>query len=121
MILSSIRDNALALALFALITALLLSSVNNLTRDRIAQAERLAAQSALLEVVPRRRSRHRRSWRPGPCSAWTEACEHRRADGLIDGDRGLKTLRRSIRHNERRNRSTADRLIEDPLPLEDLV
>ena len=40
MILSSIRDNALALALFALITALLLSSVNNLTRDRIAQAER---------------------------------------------------------------------------------
>ena len=52
MILSSIRDNALALALFALITALLLSSVNNLTRDRIAQAERLAAQSALLEVVP---------------------------------------------------------------------
>jgi len=52
MILSSIRDNALALALFALITALLLSSVNNVTRDRIAQAERLAAQSALLEVVP---------------------------------------------------------------------
>jgi len=55
MILSSIRDNALALALFALITALLLSLVNDLTDDRIAQAERLAAQSALLEVIPSER------------------------------------------------------------------
>lgn len=52
MILQSVRQNALALALFALITALVLSSVNNLTADRIANAERLVAQKALLEIVP---------------------------------------------------------------------
>jgi electron transport complex protein RnfG len=52
MILQSVRQNAVALALFALITALLLSSINNLTADRIAHAERVAAQKALLEIVP---------------------------------------------------------------------
>ena len=52
MILQSVRQNALALALFALITALVLSSVNNVTADRIANAERLVAQKALLEIVP---------------------------------------------------------------------
>lgn len=53
MILQSVRKNALALALFALITALVLSSVNSLTADRIANAERIVAQKALLEIVPR--------------------------------------------------------------------
>ena len=52
MILQSVRQNAVALASFALITALLLSSINNLTADRIAHAERVAAQKALLEIVP---------------------------------------------------------------------
>ena len=52
MIFQSVGKNAIALASFALITALLLSSVNNLTADRIAHSERIAAQKALLEIVP---------------------------------------------------------------------
>jgi len=52
MIIKSIRSNSIALALFALATALVLSSVDNLTRDKIDYAERLAAQRALLEIVP---------------------------------------------------------------------
>ena len=52
MIIKSIRSNSIALALFALATALVLSSVDNLTRDKIDYAERMAAQRALLEIVP---------------------------------------------------------------------
>ena len=52
MIIKSIRSNSIALALFALATALVLSSVDDLTRDKIDYAERLAAQRALLEIVP---------------------------------------------------------------------
>jgi Na+-translocating ferredoxin:NAD+ oxidoreductase RnfG subunit len=51
MIFQSVGKNAVALASFALITALLLSSVNNLTADRIAHSERIAAQKALLEIL----------------------------------------------------------------------
>jgi Na+-translocating ferredoxin:NAD+ oxidoreductase subunit G len=52
MIIKSIFSNSIALALFALATALVLSSVDNLTRDKIDYAERMAAQRALLEIVP---------------------------------------------------------------------
>ena len=52
MIIKSIRSSSIALALFALATALVLSSVDNLTRDKIDYAERMAAQRALLEIVP---------------------------------------------------------------------
>ena len=52
MIIKSIRSNSIALALFALVTALVLSLVDNLTRDKIDYAERMAAQKALLEIVP---------------------------------------------------------------------
>jgi len=40
------------LALFALITALILASTDRVTEDRIAESERLAAQKALFEIVP---------------------------------------------------------------------
>lgn len=48
----SIRFNSLLLASFALITALILASTDSLTKDRIADSERKAAQRALLEIIP---------------------------------------------------------------------
>ena len=52
MIFKSMGKNSLLLALFALITALILASTDRLTEDRIAESERLAAQKALFEIVP---------------------------------------------------------------------
>ena len=49
---SSITKNSRALALFALVTALILAITQNLTSAPIAAAERAAAQKALLEIVP---------------------------------------------------------------------
>lgn len=48
----SIRQNALVLALFALVTALLLASTSLGTRDTIAASERKAAQKTLQEIYP---------------------------------------------------------------------
>lgn len=48
----SISKNSLLLGLFALITAAILAGTQAGTRDRIAAAEREAAQKALLEIVP---------------------------------------------------------------------
>ena len=52
MTLQSIRFNSLLLASFALITAVILAGTDSLTKDRIAEAERQAAQRALLEIIP---------------------------------------------------------------------
>jgi electron transport complex protein RnfG len=52
MIFKSMGKNSLLLALFALITALVLASTDRVTKDRIAESERLAAQKALFEIVP---------------------------------------------------------------------
>ena len=52
MIFKSMGNNSLLLAGFALITALILATTDRLTMDRIAQSERIAAQRALLEIVP---------------------------------------------------------------------
>ena len=52
MIFKSIGKNSTLLAVFALITALILASTDRLTEDRIAQSERLAAQKALFEIIP---------------------------------------------------------------------
>lgn len=52
MILQSIRFNAILLAVFALITAIILASTDSLTRDKIAESERKAAQRKLLEIIP---------------------------------------------------------------------
>jgi electron transport complex protein RnfG len=52
MIFKSMGKNSLLLALFALITALILASTDRLTEDRIAESERLAAQKALFEIIP---------------------------------------------------------------------
>ena len=52
MIFKSMGKNSFLLALFALLTALILASTNKLTEAPIAEAERLAAQKALLEIVP---------------------------------------------------------------------
>ena len=49
---ASIRFNSLLLAGFALITALILATTDSLTKDRIADSERKAAQRALLEIIP---------------------------------------------------------------------
>jgi len=48
----SIGFNSLLLGVFALVTSLLLASTYLNTRDRIAEAERLSAQSGLLELYP---------------------------------------------------------------------
>ena len=48
----SISKNSLLLALFALVTAAILAGTSLGTADRIAAAERAAAQKALLEIVP---------------------------------------------------------------------
>ncbi len=52
MIFQSMGKNSLLLALFALITALILASTDRVTEVRIAESERLAAQKALFEIVP---------------------------------------------------------------------
>ena len=52
MIFQSMGKNSLLLAIFALITALILASTDRLTEDRIATSERLAAQKALFEIIP---------------------------------------------------------------------
>ena len=49
---TSISTNSLLLGLFALITAAVLAGTQAGTADRIAAAEREAAQKALLEIVP---------------------------------------------------------------------
>ena len=52
MIFKSMGKNSTLLAVFALITALILASTDRFTEDRIAQSERLAAQKALFEIIP---------------------------------------------------------------------
>ncbi|MGB2375043.1 MAG: electron transport complex subunit RsxG [Porticoccaceae bacterium] len=52
MIFQSMGKNSLLLAVFALITAVILASTDRLTEDRIAESERLAAQKALFEIIP---------------------------------------------------------------------
>jgi len=52
MIIKSMGFNSIALALFALITSLILATTNELTYERIEQSEREAAQRALLEIIP---------------------------------------------------------------------
>jgi H+/Na+-translocating ferredoxin:NAD+ oxidoreductase subunit G len=49
---TSISTNSLLLGLFALVTAAILAGTQAGTADRIAAAEREAAQKALLEIVP---------------------------------------------------------------------
>ncbi len=49
---TSISKNSLLLGLFALVTAAILAGTQAGTADRIAAAEREAAQKALLEIVP---------------------------------------------------------------------
>lgn len=49
---ASISKNSLLLGVFALVTAGVLALTNVSTRDRIAQAERAAAEKALYELVP---------------------------------------------------------------------
>ncbi|WP_019602735.1 electron transport complex subunit RsxG [Teredinibacter turnerae] len=55
MIGQSISKNSLVLALFALATAGVLATTYTATEARIAEAEKRAAESALLEIVPRER------------------------------------------------------------------
>ena len=52
MIVKSMGKNSLLLAVFALLTALILASTDRVTEGPIAEAERIAAQKALLEIVP---------------------------------------------------------------------
>jgi len=52
MIFKSMGKNSLLLALFALITALILASTDRLTEEPIAESERIAAQKALFEIIP---------------------------------------------------------------------
>jgi len=49
---ASIRRNSLLLAGFALVTAVVLATTDSLTKERIAESERKAAQRALLEIIP---------------------------------------------------------------------
>lgn len=55
MLLRSIQRNSIVLGLFAGVTAVLLATTNLGTADKIADAERHAAQKTLLEIVPRER------------------------------------------------------------------
>ena len=52
MIIKSMGFNSVVLALFALVTSLILATTNELTYERIEQSEREAAQRALLEIIP---------------------------------------------------------------------
>jgi electron transport complex protein RnfG len=51
----SITKNSLALGAFALVTAAILAGTKAGTQERIEAAERIAAQKALLEIIPRER------------------------------------------------------------------
>ncbi len=51
----SISRNSLLLALFAIVTTVLISGTYLLTRDRIGEQQRKAEEKALLEIVPRER------------------------------------------------------------------
>lgn len=51
----SISKNSVILGVFALFTAGVLAATFNLTKDRIQEEERKAAQKALLEIIPRDR------------------------------------------------------------------
>ena len=52
MTLRSIGFNSAVLALFALVTSLILAITNDMTFERIAESERKAAERALLEIIP---------------------------------------------------------------------
>lgn len=52
MLTQSISKNSFILTAFALVTAALLSLTHESTADKIAQAERKAAQKALFEIIP---------------------------------------------------------------------
>ena len=52
MIIKSMGFNSVVLALFALVTSVILAATNELTFERIEQSEREAAQRALLEIIP---------------------------------------------------------------------
>ncbi|MDC1210409.1 electron transport complex subunit RsxG [Porticoccaceae bacterium] len=52
MVIKSMGFNSIVLALFALVTSLILATTNELTYERIEQSEREAAQRALLEIIP---------------------------------------------------------------------
>ncbi len=51
----SIARNSVLLALFAVVTTVLITGTYLLTRDRISEQKRLAEEKALLEIVPRDR------------------------------------------------------------------
>lgn len=51
----SMGKNSLLLSLFALVTAGVLAATYQLTREQIAEAERAAAEKALLEILPEER------------------------------------------------------------------
>ncbi len=55
MLTQSITRNSWLLALFAVVTTLLISGTYLLTRERISEQKRLAEEKALLEIVPRDR------------------------------------------------------------------
>ncbi len=55
MLINSIRQNSIILGICAVITALLLAITYQGTKDRIAAAERKAAEKALLEIIPAQR------------------------------------------------------------------
>ena len=52
MMIKSMGFNSVVLALFALVTSLILATTNERTYERIEQSEREAAQRALLEIIP---------------------------------------------------------------------
>ena len=52
MTLRSIGFNSAVLALFALVTSLILAITNDMTFERIAESERKGAERALLEIIP---------------------------------------------------------------------
>lgn len=55
MLITSVRRNSIALGIFALVTSGILAITLLATEERIATAERRAAEQALLEIVPRER------------------------------------------------------------------
>lgn len=55
MLKSPVTSNAVLLASFALVTALLLAGTHIGTREQIALSERQAAEKALLEIIPEQR------------------------------------------------------------------
>jgi len=49
----SISRNSIILALFACVTAGILASIFSITKERITDQQKIAAEKALLEIVPR--------------------------------------------------------------------